>query len=99
MAHKRRYGNKQPKKNRGSAPAPPPPRISEMPKRAPVVYGKAFVLLEDENKNTFVYKNGQWVPHETSVAVYRQECEVDELPQKVNRRTRYEVRCPVHIEP
>lgn len=67
-------------------------------KKAPVVYGKAFVVLEDEDKQTFVYQNGAWVPHARSIADWRQDCLVNQLPQKVNRRTRYEVRCPLSTE-
>ena len=67
---------------------PEPQRI------APVVYGKAFIVLEDEARNTFIFQGGAWVAHTASIAECRQSCQVKELPQKVNRMTRYEVRCP-----
>jgi hypothetical protein len=51
--------------------------------------------MEDEQKNTFIYEGGAWVPHSASIAECRQTCQVKELPQKVNRMTRYEIRCPV----
>src|SRR5262249_20121426 len=61
---------------------------------APVIYGKAFIVLEDEAKNTFIFKSGAWVAHTASIAECRQSCQVKELPQRVNNMTRYEVRCP-----
>lgn len=69
-----------------------PPDVTERP--APVVYGKPFMVLEDEQKNTFVFKAGAWVPHDASIAEVRQTCQVKELPQRVNKMIRYEVRCP-----
>ena len=68
-------------------------------RKAPVVYGKAVVVMEDEQKNTFVFKGGAWIPHEMSIADCRRECQVKELPQKVNRMTRYEIRFPVALDP
>jgi hypothetical protein len=97
MAHKRHFSNKR-QKARRSAPPPPPLRMAQMEKSLPVAYGKPFVLMEDENKNTFAYKGGVWIPHTMSIAECRQECQVNELPQKVNRMTRYEVRCPLAME-
>ena len=61
---------------------------------APVVYGKAFIVLEDEAKNTFIFKGGAWVAHTASIAECRQSCQVKQLPQRVNKMIRYEVRCP-----
>jgi hypothetical protein len=61
---------------------------------AAVVYGKPFIVLEDKDKNTFVYEGGNWVPYSESIAECRKTCQVKELPQRVNQRTRYEVRCP-----
>jgi len=63
-------------------------------RQAPVVYGKAFIILEDAEKNTFIYKAGAWVPHTASIAECRATCQVKQLPQSVNRMTRYEIRCP-----
>ena len=86
---KRKTGHSPVSENRGLR---YPPEIIE---RAPaVVYGKPFILMEDELKNTFIYKAGAWVPHEDSVAAYRQSCQVKELPQRVNKMIRYEIRCP-----
>jgi hypothetical protein len=62
---------------------------------APIVYGKPFIVVEDEQKNTFVFQAGAWVPHTASIAECRQTCQVKELPQRVNKMIRYEVRCPV----
>jgi hypothetical protein len=85
----------KPSKRRGDARSPlaavvlPPPK----PK---LVYGQAFIIMEDEQKNTFEYKAGKWIPHSYSIAECRaEECQVTELAQKVNRMTRYEVRRPV----
>ena len=62
----------------------------------PIVhYGPPFVVLEDANKNTFEYANGAWVPFAMSIAQCKQTCQVKELPQKVNNKTRYEIRVPV----
>ena len=64
-------------------------------KKAPVVYGKPVVVLEDESKNTFEFQQGAWIPFAMSIAECRHECQVKELPQKVNRMTRYEIRRPI----
>ncbi len=64
-------------------------------KKLPKVYGKPFILLEDREKNTFEYASGAWVPYPMSIAECRKECMVKEMPQKVNDKTRYEVRLPV----
>jgi hypothetical protein len=69
-----------------------PPEITS--RQAAVVYGKAFIVLEDEQKNTFIYKAGAWIPHSASIAECRQTCQVKQLPQRVNRMIRYEIRCP-----
>lgn len=87
---------RRPSQNRGrqsygspySAPAPlPRPAI-----QPPAVYGPAFVLLEDAQKNTFEYVGGAWQPHARSIAEYRVGSKVAQLAQKVNNMTRYEVR-------
>src|SRR5687767_583377 len=99
MAQRPRFNHKRQKK-RSTAPHTSTPREAPrtFEKRAPVQYGKPFVLLEDVNKNTFEYKSGAWVPHSMSIAECRLECQVNELPQKVNSMTRYEVRLPVPAE-
>jgi hypothetical protein len=63
-------------------------------RKPPVIYGRPFIVLEDEAKNTFTFDGGTWVPHSMTIAQCRVECQVKELPQKVNRMIRYEVRCP-----
>ena len=68
-------------------------RLSE--KKLPVTYGKPFVVLEDVQKNTFVFSGGRWQPHTATIAECRIDCQVKELPQKINDMTRYEVCSPV----
>lgn len=64
--------------------------------KPPVVYGKPFVVLEAADKSTtFIYEGGGWSPHEMTIAQWRVECQVKELPQKVKQMTRYEVRRPI----
>src|SRR5436309_3153944 len=95
MAQKRHHNNKR---QQSAARAPQtstlkaPPAVIE--KKLPVQFGSPFVLLEDAQKNTFQYSNGEWVHYTMSIAECRENCQVKELPQKVNGRTRYEVRCP-----
>jgi hypothetical protein len=71
------------------------PAIVPAEKKAPVVYGKPFIVLEDVHKSTFVYKGGQWINHTATIAECRQSCQVNELPQKINGMTRYEICAPV----
>ena len=98
MAKNNRFQPRGKRKGRGAA-APPRPLASASIERAPPkVYGEPFVMMEDENKGTFVYKSGAWVPHSMSIAECRESCQVTELPQKVKRMTRYEIRCPVDID-
>lgn len=59
-----------------------------------VTYGKPFIVAEDEKKNTFVYKAGEWIPHTESIAECRKTCLVKELPQRLGKMIRYEVRSP-----
>lgn len=94
MAQKNRFHSKR-QKTRAAAPYPPLRQPVDMTQKAPVVYGKPFIVMEDEQHNTFVYSGGAWTPHSMTMAECRQECQVKELPQKVNRMTRYEVRSPV----
>ena len=97
MAQKHRFKNER--ANRGRPPLPPAAPVAPRPvieKKPPVVYGKAIVVLEDEAKNTFEFQQGAWVPFAMSIAQCRRDCLVKELPQKVNRMTRYEIRCPVN---
>ncbi len=64
-------------------------------KKPPVVYGKPFVVLEDGQKDTFIYQGGKWVPHTKTIAECREDCQVKELSQKINGMTRYEICSPV----
>ncbi len=66
-----------------------------MEKKAPVVYGRPFVVLEDGEKKTFVFAGGRWQPHTATIAECRVDCQVKQLPQKINGMTRYEVCSPV----
>ena len=70
------------------------PSLADRCKRR-VVYGKPFILMEDAEKNTFVYKAGEWVAYEATVAALRRTCQVKALPQGVGKMTRYEVRAPI----
>lgn len=97
MARNRRpqYGGGRPKNKHLPARAvlAPPPPIQAKP---PVRYGQPFLLLEDANKNTFIYADGAWNPYDLSIAECRRvQCKVTELSQKVNKMTRYEIRCPI----
>ena len=99
MAKKSRFTQRR-QKRRSTTPHSSAPREAprSFEKKPPVQYGKPFVLLEDANKNTFEYKSGAWIPHAMSIAECRVECQVNELPQKVNSMTRYEIRYPVSAE-
>ena len=97
MAQKHRFRNMNGR--RPSGPLAPvtrglqtPPPVIE--RRAPVVYGKPFVIVEDADKNTFIFKAGEWTPYEASIAECRLTCQVKKLAQSVNNMTRYEIRCP-----
>jgi|GEM_PF-1503298 len=97
MAQKHRFKNERLNHRRAApqptAPATPRPVVEKKP---PIVYGKAMVVLEDEARNTFEFQQGAWVPFSMSIAECRRDCLVKELPQKVNRMTRYEIRCPIN---
>jgi hypothetical protein len=69
-------------------------RIADIQRQPTVTYGKPIMVLEDEEKNTFVYKAGQWVAYGATIAECKQTCLVKELPQRVNKMIRYEVREP-----
>jgi len=57
-------------------------------------YGPAFIVMEDGQKNTFIYDASKWVPHAMSMAEVRVTCQVKELP-KIKDKARYEVREPL----
>jgi hypothetical protein len=87
----------QGRRGRPSAPAPTEaPKIYQKP--IPVTYGKASILLEDAQKNTFEYSRGTWKPFARTIAECRLDCLVKELPQQVNGMTRYEIRFPMAAE-
>ncbi|MFM7074047.1 MAG: hypothetical protein ACKO38_19850 [Planctomycetota bacterium] len=96
MAQKHRHNQ-----NRKRNPAPPrdprpaPAAAPVYERRAPIVYGAPMIVMEDEQKRTFVYAQGSWVPHSATIAECRLTCLVKELPQRVNRMIRYEVRSPL----
>jgi len=95
MAQRRRFT--QNKRQAARSPVQDTRTLRKLPvavQRAPVVYGKPFILVEDAEKNTFIFKAGEWVQHPESIAECRQTCQVKELPQRVNGRIRYEVRAP-----
>ena len=66
-----------------------PPDVSEVAKAK--TYGKPVTILEDQEKNTFIYNAGNWVPHTESIAECRALGLVKEL-QQLGGRKRYEVR-------
>lgn len=97
MARKRQPSNKRHRQASGTV--RPPINLAEVlaprkmePKKQ---YGRPFILMEDENLNTFSYVRGAWVPHDKKIAECRVDCQVTVLPQKVNNMTRYEVRPPI----
>src|ERR1041384_8307864 len=94
MPQRNRFSNQR-KVRRAAANAPPPRAPIVYEKKIPVNYGKPFIVMEDEQKNVFVFKGGSWVPYALTIVECKQECQVKELPQKVNRMTRYEIRCPL----
>jgi hypothetical protein len=90
-----RHHNSQKKNHRSAAPAPVRVPVAVAERKPPVRYGRPFVLLEDSLKVTFIYSGGQWVKHSKTIAECRQDCQVKELPQKINGMTRYEVMSPL----
>jgi hypothetical protein len=95
---KHNNNRKRPQGRGGRAPAPPRPELPSLV-REPAVkvqYGKAFILLEDENKNTFEFVGGNWVPYARTISECRQDCNVTQLSQKLGKNTRYEVREPLN---
>ncbi|MGV3486316.1 MAG: hypothetical protein ACO1RT_17990 [Planctomycetaceae bacterium] len=72
--------------------------VREVPvyeRKEPVEYGNPFIVMEDAEKNTFAYNGSAWVGYRMTMAECRLECQVKELPQKVNGKVRYEVREPI----
>ena len=94
MARRNQFSRKQKRKR---APSPSAPAVVRpvWEKKPPVQYGKPVVLLEDAQKNTFVFQAGNWVAYSMSIAECREVCQVKELPQRVNGMVRFEVRSPI----
>ena len=96
MAQRRKFTQNK----RQAARIAPNTRTLYVPERverqAPTVYGKPFIVVEDAEKNTFIFKAGEWIAFESSIAECRQTCQVKELPQRVNKMIRYEVRAPLN---
>jgi hypothetical protein len=90
MGQRYHHQNKR-QKPRASAPTPVLNRPAPPEKKVPLVYGKPFVVLEDDHKRTFVYVRGGWVSHTRTIAQCREDSQVKELPQKINGMTRYEI--------
>jgi len=98
MVKKNQYGGsgnrsakKQARTDRGTV-------VREVPvfvRKEAVEYGKPFIVMEDSEKNTFAYDGSAWVPYGKSIADCKADGQVKVLPQKVNGKTRYEVRQPV----
>lgn len=74
-----RYSNSPRDRREPPAPYVPKPLVT---------YGKPMLILEDPDQQTFELKSGAWVPFAMSIAECRRECQVKELPQKINRMTR-----------
>jgi len=93
----RRHFNQRKQNMPRSAPrqAPVPVVRAPLERKPPTQYGKAFILLEDEAKNTFEYAQGAWVPYALSIAQCRHDGQVKELAQKIGGKTRYEIRMPL----
>jgi len=96
MAQKNRIHQQR---KRFVGPPAPAPRQDLRPVYVPkpvIEYGKPFMVLEDVSKQTYEFKDGAWIPFALSIAECKREGLVKELPQKVNKRTRYEIRLPVN---
>jgi hypothetical protein len=100
MAQKHRYNNRKLHRPGGGSRRDAPIReITPRPEpKPPVQYGKAFVLLEDADLNTFEYVAGAWIPYGLTISQCRHSCQVKELSQKVSGKTRYEIRLPIAAE-
>jgi hypothetical protein len=95
MARNNRFSNIRQKSRARTAQATTREAPPVIEKKPPTVYGKPFILMEDENRNTFDYKGGKWIPHAMTIAECRLTCLVKELPQKVKNMTRYEIQSPL----
>ena len=94
MAQRRARQNQKPNR-RSAAPSEPTVRTREAPERkAVVVYGQPFTVLEDKDKNAFIFSGGQWVHYARSIKECQVDCQVKQLSQKINGMTRFEVCAP-----
>ena len=92
MAQRRHFNqNRRKPPSRGSN-LPPAAVLTPLPRSNPKQYRAAFVLMENDKKQTFQYQNGAWIEFERSIADCRVDCQVKQLSQKVNNMTRYEIR-------
>jgi hypothetical protein len=95
MAQRNRYHGAKRQKPRAAAPPPARAVAAAVEKPRPVVYGKPFLVLEDAKKAVFVIKDAQLVAHEKTIAAYRRDSRVQEMPQKIKGLTRYEICSPL----
>jgi hypothetical protein len=95
MGQRRHHQGKRSKPRDAHATATVRAPLPKAERKPPVIYGKPFILLEDEQKTTFIYSAGQWARHSRSIAECRLDCQVKELAQKINGMTRYEICSPV----
>lgn len=90
----------RPNPKRQNFPARPraaaPQQEAYVPPYVPTRFGDKFIVMEDAAKKTFYFDGNQWAPYSMTIAECRQkQCQIKELPQKVNNKTRYEVREPL----
>jgi hypothetical protein len=99
MARQNRFKNNR-RKNSRSTPGVAVEKRPRIPARKPpALFGKPFVVLEDEEKNTFSYQGGAWVPYAMTIKQCRDEGhDVRELSQKISKMIRYEVRLQVAVQ-
>lgn len=70
--------------------------VSARPKITQKLYGKPYVVMEDDRKQTFIFDGGAWVAYARSIAQCREEqCQVKQLSQRLNNMTRFEVSDPL----
>jgi hypothetical protein len=95
MGQRRHHQGKQ-QRRRPAAPQPSYAPLTAVPeKKTSVAFGKPVLLLEDGEKNVFVYSAGQWVAYNRTIAECRVDCQVKQLPQTIKGMTRYEVCVPL----
>ncbi len=98
MSRKRQHPHKRQQKTQSRPPIAfnLADKMAERKSEPKKEYGLPFILMEDENLNTFHYLRGAWVPYQRRIAECRIDCQVKALPQKLNKMTRYEVRAPLN---